>query len=372
MSTFFFQILISTIASRVIFANAFSVTTLGSCSCSSGFIGVDIDTQVAVDPSVKKPLNSTALRRQKTTFNIFGQLCQPIVSNNKGSSDIQLLLHGHTYTNQYWDVQWNGFQNYSYIQFSCSHGVSSFAYDDVCAGRSIKPANSRECQLPTAAAVASTLARQLKDGSVGTKLTGGPIHFQKVFGIGHSIGSTVLNYAAILDGKASPFTGLIFTGLGHVMLDLDTINSIADSLPTASSVDPARWGNLDAGYITTLDVNQRSMFYGPPGTFDPNILQLDALTKDVGSIWITIQAITGNINTPTQFQGSVTTIDGALDAISGCPCNVTTFPVTEKKFFPDANYTAMLIPGQGHDLNLEFAAKEVFPIMLGLFRKATN
>ncbi|KIJ41991.1 hypothetical protein M422DRAFT_255012 [Sphaerobolus stellatus SS14] len=114
------------------------------------------------------------------------------------------------------------------------------------------------------------------------------------------------------------------------------------------------------------------MFYDPSGTINPNILQLDALTKDIGSIWITIQAITENINTPTQFQGPVTTIDGALGALSGCPCNVTTFPVTERMFFLDANYTAMFIPDQGHDLNLEFAAKEVFPIMLGLFRKAMD
>ncbi|KIJ41986.1 hypothetical protein M422DRAFT_255007 [Sphaerobolus stellatus SS14] len=391
MFTIIIPILALSITFRLLFVNAFSVTALDACSCSSGFIVVGIDAEVAVDPSVKKPLNSTALRRQKTTFNIFGKLCQPVMHNTKESLNVQLLLHGITYTKQYWDVQWNNFQNYSYMEYSCSHGVSSFAYDDVCAGQSTKPANSQECQLPTAAAVASSLAHQLKDGSIGTKLTGNPIPFQKVFGIGHSMGSVVLNYGAILEGRESPFTGLIFTGklsslrkfqrpdslylligLGHSLLGLDTINSIADSLPTASSVDPARWGDLDTGYITTLDVDQRTMFYGPPGTFDTNILQLDSLTKDVSTVWMLIQSVTGNINNPTQFHGPVTTIDGALDAISGCPCNETTFPVTEKAFFPDANYTAILIPGQGHDLNLEFGAKDVFPIMLDLFRKATD
>ncbi|KIJ56000.1 hypothetical protein M422DRAFT_239182 [Sphaerobolus stellatus SS14] len=181
----------------------------------------------------------------------------------------------------------------------------------VGAGRSIKPVNSQECQVLPAAAVASKLARQLQDNSVGIRLTGSSIRFQKFLALD------------------------IQSGLGHVVLDLGTINTIATTFPSAVSVDPARWSALNSRYITTLDLDQRSEFYGPPGTFDHNTLQLGELTKDVGSVWITLQAIPGNIITPTQCRGPVTTIDGALDTISGCPCNQTTFPTQEKAFFPE-------------------------------------
>jgi len=48
-----------------------------ACTCSFGLIDVDVNVDIAVDPSLLVPLDETALKRQNTTFKIFGKLCQP-------------------------------------------------------------------------------------------------------------------------------------------------------------------------------------------------------------------------------------------------------------------------------------------------------
>jgi len=122
--------------------------TVHACTCSSGLIDVHIDVDIAVDPSVLVPLSQTELRRQEATFKVFGRLCHPVgvvggvgeficakQSNTESfiaQASVQLLLHGFTYSSQYWHPQWYGFQNYSYVDFSCSQGVSTFSYDNVC------------------------------------------------------------------------------------------------------------------------------------------------------------------------------------------------------------------------------------------------
>ena len=80
------------------------------------------------------------------------------------------------------------------------------------AGRSIRPKTSKDCQLPAAAAVASSLATKLKNGSVARQLTGTPSLFTEVFGISHSLGSFVLYYSTLRDSRLSPFSGIILTG----------------------------------------------------------------------------------------------------------------------------------------------------------------
>lgn len=100
-----------------------------ACSCSRGFINVPVDTQVAADPVANHPLNATALRPLKATWSIFAELCQPV--GGVESPGVQLLLHGQTYTHQYWNPLFSGFENYSYVEYSCSRGVPSLSYDNV-------------------------------------------------------------------------------------------------------------------------------------------------------------------------------------------------------------------------------------------------
>lgn len=229
------------------------------------------------------------------------------------------------------------------------------------AGKSSQPANSSECQIPSAAAVASSLARKLKDGSLAATFTGVPRAFSKVFGIGHSLGSSTLNYAAIVDGKTSPFVGLILTGMCGIeypilyndgfsgsIHDLAFISGAITNLSVpAQGVNPIRWGHLDPGYVTSPSMGTRAVFYGPTGSFDPTLLQLDFLTEDVGSRWISAQI--KNIYSSTNFTGPITAVIGQLDQThclnnNNTPCVQAALQTSEKPFFPNADFKAVSMP----------------------------
>ena len=106
-----------------------------------------------------------------------------------------------------------------------------------------------------------------------------------------------------------------------------------------------------------------------------------------------IQLFTGNVAPATQFKGPVTIINGGLDGLM-CPppCDPVAFKEEQIPFFPNADLSVVrfvlwtprvpsipnvnngqiIIPGQGHDLNLEFGAAMAFRSMINLFKKATH
>jgi len=150
---------------------------------------------------------------------------------------------------------------------------------------------------------------------------------------------------------------------------------------------------LDDGFVTTAP-GTRSLFYGPTGTFDPTVFELDTLTEDVASVWMPIQSFTGNVDPPTQFKGPITILNGELDPLTCNGCIAAAFKQDQKPQFPHAdlnvarfslllrlccipnfqkkNLEQIIIPGQGHDLNLEFGAAMAFRSMIRLFKLAIH
>ncbi|KAJ7249591.1 hypothetical protein C8J57DRAFT_1668535 [Mycena rebaudengoi] len=205
------------------------------CGCSSLVIPVHVDVLIPKDPAdpfggLKS--NASSLRRLNETYDIFGVFCQPntAVSPEKAGV-IQLLVHGFTYTSQYWSPQTEEFRNYSYTEFACDRGLSSLAIDLVGVGLSSRPANASDVQYATNAAVVSQLARHLKI----TSIIAGVQPFKKVIAIGHSAGSATLTFGATAEGGHSPFDGFILTGNVNVrpgtLPQLPGIMSARDDTP---------------------------------------------------------------------------------------------------------------------------------------------
>ncbi|KAJ7883147.1 hypothetical protein B0H14DRAFT_2499393 [Mycena olivaceomarginata] len=324
------------------------------CDCSSLIMPVDVDVLVPTDPSdifggLKS--NASSLRRLQATYDVYGVFCQPHI----------LLVHGFSYNHQYWSTPVEEFGNYSYSAFSCDRGFSSLAIDWVGAGLSSRPANASDAQYATQAAVAATLARQLKNSSI----VPGIQPFKKVIGVSHSAGSVLLNYDAIAEGPQSPFDGLILTG----MLIVEP-NSLPP-LPTISAADedPLRWGGLDPNYLTTTS---RNIFYpADPNTFSPRMLKYDNFTKDVGPISTLLQIPITTL--PSQYTGPVAKVVGSADQLlcTGNRCaDVAALNAAEKVLWPDAkSFEVVVAEESGHDLKLDFFAQGPFNTCVSLVQQ---
>ncbi|KAJ7117225.1 hypothetical protein C8R43DRAFT_1091206 [Mycena crocata] len=319
-----------------------SLASGASCGCSPVVIPVHVDVLVpkdSTDEFAGLKSNASELRRVDDTYDIYDVL--------------QLLVHGFTYTSQYWSPPVEEFRNYSYAAFSCDRGLASLAVDVLGAGLSSRPQNASDVQFPTSSGALSQLARRLKSVSI---FPGVP-PFKQIIAIGHSAGSALLNFGAIVEGPRSPFDGLILTGSLVVGLDTSTLPPQA----SARDADPLRWGTLDPDYLTFPN---RSIFYAPdPSTFSPRMIAMDEFTKDVGTVAIFSQVNTTTLT--TGYTGPVVKIVGSADQLlcggSDRCLDVAALTATEHALWPDArSFDLVLEQGSGHDLNLDFFANGPF------------
>ncbi|KAJ7245074.1 Alpha/beta hydrolase family-domain-containing protein [Mycena rebaudengoi] len=331
--------------------------------CSSLVIPVHVDVLIPKDPAdpfggLKS--NASSLRRLNETYDVFGVFCQPntAVSYN-------FLVHGFTYTSQYWSPQAEEFRNYSYTEFACDRGLSSLAIDLVGVGLSSRPANASDVQYATNAAVVSQLARHLKI----TSIIAGVQPFKKVIAIGHSAGSATLTFGATAAGAHSPFDGFILTG--HVNVQPGTLPQLPVTM-SARDDTPLRWGGLDPNYITT---NNRSLFYpANPNSFSPRMVIFKAPTiSDVGPLSSQLQG--GVTSLPTQYPGPVAKVVGSEDqvfCVAGNCVDVVALNASERLLWPDArSFDVVVAQGSGHDLNLDFFAKGPFKTFVDFVEQFT-
>ncbi|KAJ7731753.1 hypothetical protein B0H16DRAFT_1329104 [Mycena metata] len=332
----------------------------GSCACSPVTIPVHVDVLVPKDPTDEfagLKSNASELRRVDATYEIYGIFCQPDTTVSSRNEDVvQLLIHGITYTGQYWSPPVEEFRNYSYAAFSCAHGAySSLAVDALGVGLSSRPINASDVQYPTSSAALSQVARHLKT----TPLLPGVPAFNKVIGIGHSAGSGLLNFGAIVEGPQSPFDGLILTASLSTAVDLN-ISSLP-GLTSARDADPLRWNTLDPAYFTATN---RSIFYpADPRTFSPRMVLLDEFTEDVGTVGIFAQTTTTSLT--TGYTGPVAKVVGSEDqlfCVGTDRCgDVAALTAAERTLWPAAKtFEVVVEQGSGHDMNLDFFAEGPF------------
>ncbi|KAJ7113233.1 hypothetical protein C8R43DRAFT_132304 [Mycena crocata] len=342
------------------------VVSGASCGCSQVVVPVHVDVLVPKDPADQfagLKSNASELRRVNDTYEIYGVFCQPDNGSSKNKDLLQILVHGLTYTSQYWSPPVEEFRNYSYAAFSCDHGLSTFAIDALGVGLSSQPVNSSDVQLTTSSGALSQLARRLKSISI---LPGVPA-FKKIIGIGHSAGSTVLNFDAIVEGTQSPFDGLILTAALTVDIDL-----ALPVLTPGRDAEPLRWGSLDPGYLTATD---RSGFYPlDNSTFSPRMVVLDGFTKDLGTVGIFGQVAA--TSSKTKYSGPVAKVvgsEGQVFCADGRCGDVPALTAAERTLWPDArSFEVVVEQGSGHDLNLDFFAKGPFNTFVRLVKQFTD
>ncbi|KAJ7883776.1 hypothetical protein B0H13DRAFT_2537854 [Mycena leptocephala] len=328
-----------------------SVASSASCNCSPVFVPVHVDVFVPKDPTdvfAGLKSNSSGLRRVDDDYNIYGVFCQPESIAPRKADVLQLLVHGITYTNQYWSPSVEEFQNYSYTAFACDRGLSSLAVDWVGVGLSTRPANSSDMQYPTVAAALSQVARHTKTVSL---LPGVP-PFKTLIGVGHSAGAGLLNFGAAINGTAVPAAP-------------------SPIVPSARDDTPLRWGALDPGYVTAPN---RSVFYpADPAAFSPRMQVFDAFTRDVASVSMIAQTATVAL-VAEKYAGRIAKIFGLADqlnCVGTTQCeDVGALSAAQSALWPAAeSFEIVVLEGSGHDLNLDFFAADAFRTFVDFVEK---
>lgn len=189
------------------------------------------------------------------SFSIFSRLCVPAdPEKTKTLTSVQFLTHGGTTDYAYWDFA----PTYSYVDAAAEKGYATFSYDRLGTGKSEHPDPRQIVQAPLQVELAHSLVKILKGGKMGS------LGFQKVVGVGHSLGSAL---TMSLSAKyPADFDALVLTGHSHFSEGAGTgfaaaAQQIANTVP-----DRPEFKKLPNGYFTLAPLPQAlhfAFFYYP-------------------------------------------------------------------------------------------------------------
>lgn len=291
---------------------------------------------------------------------MWGELCY---RGAREPSTVQLLVHGASYTSQYWNFPY-GDGYYSYVDAATAAGYATFDVDRIGDGNSTHPP-SAEVTIAAGAVALHDAVTALRSGAVDGH------GFANVIMVGHSLGSfeTWAEDAAYHDIDAA-----IITGALHQLAPAAGPRATADIYPAADDPKFASSG-LDPGYLTSLPGTRESLFYDP-ATASPAVVATDEATKgtltaaELGGLIATLaepaaQQPSSQVNVP------VLIVAGAEDNVF-C-AGVTAYDCTsrasvrayESQFYAAApSLTVVTIPETGHDLALSTTAPLTDAVML--------
>ncbi|KAK3687592.1 Alpha/Beta hydrolase protein [Podospora appendiculata] len=294
-------------------------------------------------------------------YTIAATFCQPARGQPGASAHngaVLIATHGLAYDGSYWDPPIDRVK-YSFVDYAISQGYSVFFYDRLGTGDSSR-VSGYVAQLSNQVAVLAELTKLVRAGKYVGSL-GKP---SSVVYVGHSFGSTISIQAIANDITAAD--GLVLTGY---TLNSDVLNGQGtaeiSALRIASSLNSHRWGQLDSGYVTQVDVfaNVGAFFAAPD--YDPAVANFAQQTRSPMGI---VELITSQVPVhPVGYKGPTLLISGQKDFIMcKSDCDGGVLNVTAVDVFSTAKaFKAVSYPLAGHGINLHLNA-------VGAFKEITD
>lgn len=290
------------------------------------------------------------------TYDISARYCEPEVENGN-SKTVQILAHGATYTKTYWtglDLPEEQAEGYSWVHYASREGYPTLSIDRLGTGKSTHANPVLEVQVNLDAETIHEIIKKLRAGEIKRK------RFEKVVFAGHSLGSAV---GCVLSQRhPDDIDALILTGWSDALVE-NVSRVLSTGFIPAALVDGDRWGNREVGYLTTsLEENVRSSFYGPDGSYDPQVRDYAWKTRDIVSAAEFVTTFAGAV-VSDRFRGPVHFLTGEFDALmcdgsGGCKDDPNHTPASNRKLFPNSrNYTYHIVPDAGHNINFHYSAR---------------
>lgn len=274
-----------------------------------------------------------------TVYKVFGQLCT-MDPAKLGRQPVQVLIHGGTYNHAYFDWPHEP-KTYSYVRYATLRGFTTLNIDRLGYGLSDHPAGPT-LNFDVAAFVTHQLVDYLRQGALGR-------HFGTIVLNGFSMGGLTAQVEA---SSYNDVNAIITHAVGH---DLQVTPALTQAFYPAS-LDPKFASDAWAatGYLTSIP-GQRTLFYGPPGTYDPEQLVYEEALKDtMAATELTDIAVKSSEPTITvNIKRPVLWTLGRYDKIWCVSTNdCTTDPEVkdEPSFYRPGMATIQVVPNAGHSV----------------------
>ncbi|KAF9042568.1 hypothetical protein BDZ89DRAFT_894773, partial [Hymenopellis radicata] len=274
---------------------------------------------------------------------------------------VNFALHGLDFTKSYWDVVIGTNYYYSFVEAAAARGEATIAYDRLGTGNSIRadgtyPDGIQELQIATHVAVANAMTQVARD----------ELKAEKLVGVGHSYGSLTLVYLLASSPKA--LDDVVLTGFSAAEESYSGRTVFALNFALAHEAYPNKFAALDNSYLATGDlVADLTGFFSYPN-YENDVLQWSVDNKGTVAYGELLTFLPPTGVKASEFTGSVLAVSGDADFIfCASDCNKPSAPVQHVgDFFPNAqSFTAAIIPGVGHGLNLHFGAAEAYAVIGG-------
>jgi pimeloyl-ACP methyl ester carboxylesterase len=317
----------------------------GCAAARTALTGLPAAT-VCAEHSVAVNLSDT----DPTSYHVVGWLCVAR-DDRQGARTVQLLVSGLTFDHNYWDTSYQP-DTYSYVRTANNHGYSTFNIDRLGVGRSDRPPAEKLTLQAHAHSVAQIVA-MLRTGGIGD------VAFEKVVGVGHSLGAGVLQYEAGTVTDASKVPDLLIL-VGYLSkADPAVVAQIGANLYPAAEDPRFASASLPSGYLTTRPGTRRELFFAGNDT-DPAIVAMDESDKQTSTL---AERTTVGLARDTKVTHAVRVpilmAVGQQDRLAcadrlGLSCaNPAAIVAREAaNFSASACLSAYVLPGAGHATNL--------------------
>ncbi|WP_394843139.1 alpha/beta hydrolase [Pendulispora brunnea] len=261
-------------------------------------------------------------------YRMVGSLCArgPVVPHT-----LQILLHGATYTKEYWDFPYAR-PRYSYVAAQTAAGFATLSLDGLGAGESDHPPAAQVTTAANAYAV-HQIIQTMQSGSFLRSFRP-----ERIVLVGHSLGAAV---AAVEAATYQDVDGVIFSGILH--------NQGPDNFTLYQNLQPA----APEGYVTTIAGQRGPLFYRSEYA-ESAVIEADERLKSTVSATQFSDAAAGAAATAS-IRVPVLVAVGDEDSTYCSPpsCSETGALEREKAFYtPEARVEVVGIPQVGHSLNL--------------------
>ncbi|RKF78946.1 putative ctr copper transporter family protein [Golovinomyces cichoracearum] len=358
-------------------------------SCSEFRIPVTVSVEnMKIDPninsvdSLRGAMQGIALGTLKPvkvkiqdTYNIAARYCEPEVQNPNRTNTIQMLVHGITYSKDYWSglgppgAGYDG-NTYSWIAYASTQGYPTLSIDRLGNGASDRPDGLSVVQMGTHVEITQTLINALKNGEIGGR------SFQKVIYVGHWYGSLIGNLHAVK--YPNTVDSYVLTGFTQkIRPSLVPTLTTGVFLPAAVAY-PQRWNGQASTYFASSDEQGGNKLFFVNETSDPAFRSYNFALRGTVTVGEFISAYSSTQVAPL-YRGRIFVLTGQNDSIfcspgelgegtiagkGDCGTGMSNLAATTRQLYPAVSVYDFNTPANtGHCNILHKNAQEQFAVV---------